>query len=558
MKQKILFLLLSTLFVFHNIYSQQINDEKQIITFSKTVEKLNPSDKTYPGGRGANELVVYTPLFGDTTGTNKYGIEAIVIENKIQSISGNNSKIPNNGFVISGHGSELQWISKELFPGIEVELVGKEINFKVTEDTKIFYADYLVNEVETKLNTWECNYESVSLKKLVELKKEINLIKNKYYAAIDKNLSIVENHPQLILDKALTMYYQSFPSYTKEVRASWYHLREKSPAELEETIKLMVDIGFNTICPEVIYGGYSIYPNAHLDLIQNPAFIGWDPMRELERLCKKYEIKLVPWVWVFFVGRETSPLVESKPEWLAVSKQKEIPARLENNHHFFCPSKKEVRKFLIEVYQQFISNYEFDGLQLDYIRYPVSLPDEHGFCYCDTCRDNFKALTNSDPLQITAEDNPELWSQWTDYRKEQITSFVGEVADLIKNSKSDIKLSADVFPLFEESINYKFQDWGTWLNKGYLDEIFTMSYTPEAGQVKKESEFLVEHLPQGIKGYVGLGPFMGFRPEILVQEIFYAQDAGADGICLFSFGSLTPEQIEALKQGPFRKKTTIH
>jgi len=95
-------------------YSQNSKDLSSK-SFNKTVDKVNPQNLEFPGGRGANEMVVYTPLFGDSTGTNKYGIEAIVIDNKIQSISGNNSKIPQNGFVISGHGSQLQWISKELF-----------------------------------------------------------------------------------------------------------------------------------------------------------------------------------------------------------------------------------------------------------------------------------------------------------------------------------------------------------------------------------------------------------------------------------------------------------
>lgn len=557
MKSLFILFLLAVMFNSQNVFAQVVSGELSEITFTRTVNKVDPIGKEFPGGRGADELVVYTPLFGDSTGTNSYGIEAVVIENKIQSVGGNNLEIPKNGFVISGHGASLQWISKELFPGIEVKLNGSELVLIISDESKLFYADFLIHEVEKNIKAWDNLHESISLDTLDGLKIEIKDYKQKYFDLEKKDSSQTEQYSQLILDKSLELYYKSFPSYSKEIRASWYHLKEKSPKELEETIKRMSEIGFNTICPEIIYGGYAIYPNAHADLEQNPAFVGWDPLRELEKLCKKYEMKLIPWVWVFFVGKENSPLVKSKPEWMAVSRQNEIPARLERDHHFFCPSRKDVKEFWLEVYENLINSYEIDGLQLDYIRYPVSLPDEHGFCYCDTCRENFKKLTQSDPLLITPEENPKIWSQWSEYRKEQVTSFVGDVAELIQNNNPKIKLSADVFSLFEESLSYKFQDWGYWLKMGYLDEIFTMSYTPDAEQVKYESQFLVEQLPEGTEGYVGLGPFMGFRPEILVKEIFYAQSAGANGVCLFSYGSLKPAQINALKMGPFRVKASI-
>lgn len=557
MKNSFILFLFAVMFYSQSVLAQETSSDLSEIIFTKTVNKVDPIEKEFPGGRGADELVVYTPLFGDSTGTNSYGIEAVVFENRIQSVGGNNLEIPKNGFVISGHGASLQWISKELFPGIEVKLNGSELILIISDESKLFYADFLVNEVEKNIKTWDNLHESISIDTLDGLKKEIKVLMQKFLDLGKKDSSQTEKYSQIILNKSLEMYYKSFPSYSKEIRASWYHLREKTPKELEKTIKQMSEIGFNTICPEVIYGGYSIYPNAHADLKQNPAFSGWDPLRELERLCKKYEMKLIPWVWVFFVGKEDSPLFESKPDWMAVSRQNEIPARLEREHHFFCPSKNEVKEFWLDVYENLINNYAIDGLQLDYIRYPVSLPDEHGFCYCNTCRDNFKLLTNHDPLQITPEENPKIWNQWIEYRKEQVTSFVGDVAELIQNNNPKIKLSADVFSLFEESISYKFQDWGNWLKLGYLDEIFTMSYTPDAEQVKYESQFLVEQLPEGIEGYVGLGPFLRFRPEILVKEIFYAQSAGANGVCLFSYGSLKPAQINALKMGPFRVKTSI-
>ena len=72
------------------IYSAQIilpqnNLLDQDSSFVKRVDKINPIIHEFPGGRGADEIVVYTPEYGNRTGTNSYGIEVTVVENMIQN-----------------------------------------------------------------------------------------------------------------------------------------------------------------------------------------------------------------------------------------------------------------------------------------------------------------------------------------------------------------------------------------------------------------------------------------------------------------------------------------
>ena len=56
-----------------------------------------------------------------------------------------------------------------------------------------------------------------------------------------------------------------------------------------------------------------------------------------------------------------------------------------------------------------------------------------------------------------------------------------------------------------------------------------------------------------IRPIVGLGPYMGFQPEMLLQQIEISREAGAEGVCLFSYHSLSEEQLKALSWGPFGK-----
>lgn len=77
--------------------------------------------KVYDGAnksREPDELILYTPAYGEKTHTNEWGGE-IVIENntvisKIGAMGINNSTIPENGFVLSGHGKGADWLSHNI------------------------------------------------------------------------------------------------------------------------------------------------------------------------------------------------------------------------------------------------------------------------------------------------------------------------------------------------------------------------------------------------------------------------------------------------------------
>ncbi|HID06438.1 MAG TPA: DUF4838 domain-containing protein, partial [Armatimonadetes bacterium] len=56
--------------------------------------------------RGADQLVLYTPTHGERTGTNRWGVEIIVRDERVVKIENGigNAVIPRDGFVLSAHG----------------------------------------------------------------------------------------------------------------------------------------------------------------------------------------------------------------------------------------------------------------------------------------------------------------------------------------------------------------------------------------------------------------------------------------------------------------------
>lgn len=91
--------------------------------------------------RGANRLIVYNEYFGDTTGTNRFGVEILEHDGIITDIrrDSGNSIIPHEGHVISAHGT-----AAEIFANAQI---GDEIIFEeeiLSEDADFNSATYVL------------------------------------------------------------------------------------------------------------------------------------------------------------------------------------------------------------------------------------------------------------------------------------------------------------------------------------------------------------------------------------------------------------------------------
>lgn len=135
---------------------------------TRKVDLIDPAATTsyYPGGRGPNKLVIYTADYGEHTGTNEFGTEAIVTGNIVTSLSGADSVIPKDGIVISGHGAAKTWISQNISVGSKVYIdpVGRTITVYTTSDSYTYDAQTKIDEALSIINYYKqnnSNYNSV-------------------------------------------------------------------------------------------------------------------------------------------------------------------------------------------------------------------------------------------------------------------------------------------------------------------------------------------------------------------------------------------------------------
>ncbi len=317
---------------------------------------------------------------------------------------------------------------------------------------------------------------------------------------------IAKNLPQLIAQKnyalarqqwqvAKTTLWQQFPIDQKlaqpEIRAVWLDrgtiVRAGSKAGLAKIFDRLAQTGINTVFFETVNAGYTIYPS-QVAKEQNPLIRGWDPLEAAVKLAHERDMELHAWVWTFAAGNQRhneiinvnrdypGPVLAAHPDWANYDNLGNmIPVG--QTKPFFDPANPEVRQYLLKLYEEIVTRYDVDGLQLDYIRYPFQDPSaDRTYGYGKAARAQFQQLTGIDPINISPS-QPELWQKWTTFRTEQVDSFVAQASQQLRQKRPNLILSVAVFPLpQQERIQKIQQNWETWARRGDVDLIVPMTY----------------------------------------------------------------------------------
>jgi uncharacterized lipoprotein YddW (UPF0748 family) len=193
---------------------------------------------------------------------------------------------------------------------------------------------------------------------------------------------------------------------------------------------------------------------------------------------------------------------------------------------------------------EFVRDYDVDGFQFDFIRYPNSQG-----CFCGTCREKFEG-ERGEKVGGWPEDVVEggkLFDEYTTFRQTQITDTVRMVSGAIRKIAPEVKISAAVFRDYaRDSINVG-QDWVTWAREGYIDFLCPMDYTDDVEMldtwVRDQIARVGEHVP--VCAGLGLGASSSRMrtPEDMALQIDIARQAGCKGFVLFAWYRGCDEKI---------------
>ncbi|BAZ29486.1 hypothetical protein NIES4074_19330 [Cylindrospermum sp. NIES-4074] len=334
-----------------------------------------------------------------------------------------------------------------------------------------------------------------------------------------------------------------------EIRSVWLDrgtiVRAGSEEELSKIFDRLAQSGINTVFFETVNASYTIY-KSQVAPQQNPLIKGWDPLAAAVKLAHERGMELHAWVWVFAAGNQRhnqilnlnpnypGPVLAAHPDWANYDRNGNmIPVG--QGKPFFDPANPEVRQYLLKLCEEIVSQYDVDGLQLDYIRYPFQDPSAGRiYGYGKAAREQFQQLTGVDPVTISPKDQ-DLWQKWTAFRTQQVDSFVAEVSQLLRQKRTNLILSVAVFPLPEtERIQKIQQHWEVWARRGDIDLIVPMTYALDTSRFQRLAQPWIASTKLGSTLLVPGIRLLSLPTVAAFDQLQLIRDLPASGYALFA------------------------
>jgi len=522
----------------------------------------------FPGGRGTNQLVIYTPDYGVRTNTNEFGAEAVVEGNTVTELTGADSFIPQNGVVISGHGQAKKWMNSSLAIGTKV-YIDRDTNSIYTYTTSesfIFETEKKISESEQMLEyyksitpdyNWKIPYMYISDAK-------------EYLKKAQKYPEYSHRYSQQAIEAANFALKSVIPYKNNELKGVWLRPTERTEKEIIDTVVRLHQAGIDNIFLETYFHGKTIFPSETMKAYnftpQYEQFDGIDPLAIYIREAHKRNMKVHTWFETFYVGNENpdnnpTSILAMNPSWGNKTKKDAdsvtySKSLAEHNGYFLDPANPYVQDFVVKLAEEIITRYKPDGINIDYIRYPNSVGnnDNSNWGYTEFARNDFFMIYGIDPVMIKRSD-PE-WQDWNSYRQEQITNTVKKIGQLGKRYGTYI--SAVIFPDRRAALINKQQDWKTWSTRGYIDGITPLFLTCDSKTANKMMSDVIKFKSPNTDFYAGLFvTFMGGSDEDLIRQIHEARKVNAKGVIIFDYAHLNNKYINTLSTSVFSSKNPI-
>jgi len=281
-------------------------------------------------------------------------------------------------------------------------------------------------------------------------------------------------------------------------------------------------------------------------------------LSQIVPLAATFNIKIHAWMWT--LNRPGDTIANQHPEWYAVNRlgQNSLEVRAYVDYYqWLSPFHPDAREHIKNNVRKLTKVKGLASIHLDYVRYvdvilgadlqpkydlvqDKELP-EYDYDYHPLARAGFKAIFDKDPLDFP---NPELSTEWRQYRLNAITSLVTELVEIAHDSGH--QMTAAVFPFPEMSRQMVRQAWDDWP----LDAAYPMVYQNFYRENVNWIGFAIEQGVRDVEYPVYAGLYMpALRDTAEFREAMTLVKAkGATGISIFTADDLEEDQVSFLKR----------
>jgi uncharacterized lipoprotein YddW (UPF0748 family) len=338
--------------------------------------------------------------------------------------------------------------------------------------------------------------------------------------------------------------------------ADAFHAGFKSTSQINSMVSRAETGNYNAIVAEVLAyhdqgaGGHGAYWNSSIVPMAQDISGTFDPLAYLVTQAHAAGIEVHAWIVPYRVCTSWPPSgntpLASHPEWVMVplADMDGGPATIDGKY-VLDPGSPDVQAYLVGIVQELVSNYEIDGVNLDYIRYTqvdAGYPADEDYAGSSLAR--FRTL-----YWYSGTPAPTGVPAWNDFRRRTIDEFVRrlrvEIPSIIGNPRQPVLLTADLIAFgnapsdFENSSAYTLhQNWKHWMEQGWLDAGIPMNYKREYNP--DQAAWYRNWVDAAIAWrydrhmYCGQANYLNAKPDSVAQ-LQYSLNAGADGTCNYSY-----------------------
>lgn len=381
-----------------------------------------------------------------------------------------------------------------------------------------------------------------------KLKKKMNLLRD-LDAEIDISFSrglFAKAVPQLCqLRKELELTQAFLDGRIKlRVVAVWDNSTVATHAKDKQTaVDKLKSAGVTDVFMEMASPGWSVVSLPYIPVLKDKSLE--KDVREMIALYKAAGIRTH--AWIYSLNGEYM----SDARWNDYKERGMTMEGVANNSaiHWLNPNHSQVRKALGEIAVYLAQNYGFDGIHLDYIRYP-DFPTNHIKSKNDKSRFMEYAKLNSINWPTDIAYKGKYRPQYDKWRTKNITDVVRHVRNELKKSAPNVMLSTAVFGRYPTCIYSIGQDWEAWIDEGIVDFVVAMNYTHDIALYRElvSAQADPKYRDKIVSG-IGVNSFEGMLSVTQVfHQLRFAGFKKLMGISLYSFEEyLEAEVLPALE-----------
>ncbi len=317
------------------------------------------------------------------------------------------------------------------------------------------------------------------------------------------------------------------PARVTELRGVW--VSDTMRLDWNRATANLQRAGFNTIYANLASGGAAFYPNSHA----LPSIVGGspDPVARGVELAHRRGLAVHAKQIVTFMYKAPPAFQRQLVAANRVMRGPDGRPVLQSGYTWLCPSQEANRSLIAASVNELVTKYPVDGIQFDYIRFC-----EQPSCFCSNCRSEFEHSIGTHlkhwPAAVLEDSYVTQFNEW---RQKVINDWVADLAARARQVRPGLVVSAAVFPDLDRARQEKAQDWKLWLDRGSVDYVCTMTYTPDL----RDFQMIVrkEQVSAGQRNrvVVGIGAWKFDRLSQLTAQIMATRQLGAPGFVLFSY-----------------------